>query len=65
MSASRQRARAKHMNNTDKNVFLKLNIRDFGPISDAHISLKPLTIFVGPNNSGKSYAAMLTHSIIT
>jgi len=42
---------------------LKVGIKDFGPISRGEIALKPLTIFVGPNNSGKSYAAMLLHSI--
>ncbi len=41
----------------------KLRIKDFGPISRGEITLKPLTVFIGPNNSGKSYAAMLIHSI--
>ena len=44
---------------------MTVNIRDFGPVSDASISLKPLTIFVGPNNSGKSYVASLVHSIVS
>ena len=43
---------------------LALHIKNFGTISDANILLKPLTIFVGPNNSGKSYAAMLIHSVV-
>jgi len=42
---------------------LKVVINDFGPIFKGNIELKPLTIFIGPNNSGKSYAAMLLHSI--
>ena len=42
---------------------MTVDIRDFGPIAKASISLKPLTIFSGPNNSGKSYAALLLHSI--
>ena len=42
-----------------------MKIKNFGPISNGKISLKPLTIFVGPNNSGKSYAAMLIHSIVS
>lgn len=46
-------------------INLQLKIDKFGPITAADIKLKPLTIFVGPNNSGKSYAAMLTHSILT
>ena len=40
-------------------------MRNFGPIRNASISLRPLTIFIGPNNTGKSYAAMLAHSMIS
>jgi len=47
----------------EKRLDLSIDIKDFGPISSGKIDLKPLTIFVGPNNSGKSYAAMLIHSI--
>ena len=46
-----------------KKIELKVEIKDFGPISDGEITLNPLTIFIGPNNSGKSYAAMLIHSV--
>jgi|LGVE01.1.fsa_nt_gb predicted ATPase len=48
---------------TDKKIGLNLEMNDFGPIIEGKISLKPLTLFIGPNNSGKSYAAMLIHSI--
>jgi predicted ATPase len=41
----------------------KIEIRDFGPIREGEIEIKPLTIFIGPNNSGKSYGAMLIHSL--
>lgn len=44
---------------------LDVSLRDFGPIKKAAISLRPLTIFVGTNNMGKSYAAMLAHSLIS
>ncbi|MCK4731682.1 MAG: AAA family ATPase [Methanophagales archaeon] len=44
-------------------IELSLVVKDFGPISRGEIAIKPLTIFIGPNNSGKSYAAMLVHSI--
>lgn len=47
----------------NKKIGLNIEIKDFGPIIEGRISLKPLTLFVGPNNSGKSYAAMLIHSI--
>ena len=44
---------------------LDMQIRDFGPIKKGVIALRPLTIFIGPSNTGKSYAAMLAHSIIS
>ncbi len=44
-------------------IELKIEAKNFGPISGGKITLKPLTIFIGPNNSGKSYAAMLIHSV--
>ena len=47
-----------------KRLDLTIGIEDFGPISSGEITLKPLTVFIGPNNSGKSYAAMLIHSIL-
>lgn len=57
----------KSIEETDKkrktNIDLRLKIKDFGPISFGEIEIKPLTIFIGPNNSGKSYASMLIHSI--
>jgi len=42
---------------------LSIGIKDFGPINSGKIDLKPLTIFIGPNNSGKSYAAVLINAI--
>lgn len=44
---------------------LAIEIKNFGPVSEGRITLKPLTIFIGPNNSGKSYTAMLVHSILS
>ena len=46
-------------------LHLDMAIRNFGPIKRASLSLRPLTIFIGPSNTGKSYAAMLAHSIIS
>ena len=46
-----------------KRIDLKIEVEDFGPITGGEITLKPLTVFIGPNNSGKSYFAMLIHSI--
>jgi len=41
----------------------EIEIQNFGPLRDGVIEIKPLTIFIGPNNSGKSYGALLIHSL--
>lgn len=43
---------------------IRVEVNDFGPITRGVVELKPLTIFVGPNNSGKSYMAMLMYSLL-
>lgn len=40
-----------------------ISIRNFGPINKGDIDINKLTIFIGPNNSGKSYLAKLIHSL--
>ena len=42
----------------------KLFIKNFGPIKKAEINVSPLTIFIGPNSSGKSFSAILLHSLL-
>lgn len=42
---------------------LHLVIRDFGPIADANIRLRPLTVFIGPSGSGKTFAAAALDSV--
>ncbi len=36
-----------------------LLVEEFGPISSAMVELHPLTVFIGQNNSGKSYLAQM------
>jgi len=36
---------------------MKIEIRNLGVVQQAEIDLKPLTIFVGPNNTGKTWVA--------
>lgn len=48
----------------DVESILKVEIENFGPIASGKIELKPLTILMGANNSGKSYASMLIYSIM-
>jgi len=43
---------------------MKIRVNNFGPISEGEIVLKPLTIFTGSNNSGKSYISTLIYSIL-
>ena len=42
-----------------------LHIRNFGPIQSADIELHPFMMFVGPNNSGKSYLNTLIWGLLT
>ena len=42
---------------------LKLRVTNLGPIVEADIDLRPLTVFVGPSNTGKSYLAMLIYAL--
>ena len=41
----------------------RFQVRDFGPIERASIDVRPLTIFVGPSNTGKSYLAILLYAL--
>ena len=42
---------------------LQLEVSNFGPIVQANIDLRPLTVFVGPSNTGKSYLAVLIYAL--
>ena len=42
---------------------LALSVENFGPIVKGEIDLRPLTVFVGPSNTGKSYLAMLIYAL--
>lgn len=41
----------------------RLSVKDFGPIVEADVDFRPLTVFVGPSNTGKSYLATLTYAL--
>ena len=51
------------MQDMPDNNNLKLNVTNFGPIVKAEIDLRPLTVFVGPSNTGKSYLAILIYAL--
>lgn len=42
---------------------IELSVTNFGPIVKADIDLRPLTVFVGPSNTGKSYLAVLIYAL--
>lgn len=58
-----QGAREEHMTSRPTHGRLELEVADFGPIVDAKIDLRPLTVFVGPSNTGKSYLAILIYAL--
>ena len=51
------------MDRADASESLELEVSDFGPIVNAKVDLRPLTVFVGPSNTGKSYLAMLIYAL--
>lgn len=38
-------------------------VQDFGPIERARIDIRPLTVLIGPSNTGKSYFAVLLYAL--
>ena len=40
---------------TQQHPNVEISVRNFGPISEANINLRPLTVFIGPSNTGKTY----------
>ena len=42
---------------------MEISIKDLGAVREANIELKPLTIFVGPNNTGKTWAAYIISAL--
>ena len=42
---------------------IELAVKNYGPIVEARIDLRPLTVFVGPSNTGKSYLAILIYAL--
>ena len=41
----------------------RIDVENFGPIMRASVDLRPLTVFVGPSNTGKSYLAILIYAL--
>ena len=41
----------------------RIEVADFGPIQRGSVDLRPLTVFAGPSNTGKSYLALLVYAL--
>lgn len=46
-----------------KHTNVEISVKNFGPIADATINLNPLTVFVGPSNTGKTYFSTLIYAL--
>ena len=42
---------------------VRITATEFGPIASGTIDLRPLTVFVGPSNTGKTYFAILLYAL--
>ena len=42
---------------------IHMAVENFGPIEKAEIDLRPLTVFVGESNTGKTYLAALIYAL--
>ena len=47
----------------DPGHHIQIEVSDYGPIAEARVDLRPLTVFVGPSNTGKSYLAVLIYAL--
>ncbi len=50
-------------NNDTHDLNIQIDVENFGPIEKAEIDLRPLTIFVGESNTGKTYLASLIYAL--
>ena len=42
---------------------VKLQVSNFGPITEGEVVLRPMSVFVGPSNTGKSYLGVLIYAL--
>ena len=52
-----------NMKGSPSRNFSELEVKNFGPVVEAKIDLRPLTVFIGPSNTGKSYLAILIYAL--
>ena len=42
---------------------VRMEVKNFGPIAQGSVDLRPLTVFVGKSNTGKTYLATLIYAL--
>ena len=42
---------------------IRVSVKNFGPIESGAVNLRPLTVLVGPSNTGKTYFAVLVYAL--
>ena len=42
---------------------IRIGVENLGPIEEGTVHLRPLTVFVGPSNTGKTYLAILIYAL--
>ena len=47
----------------NKAANVRLKVRNFGPVARGTVELRPLTVFAGPSNTGKSWMATLMYAL--
>ncbi|MBC6404685.1 MAG: AAA family ATPase [Rhodospirillales bacterium] len=45
-------------------AYATLTVKNFGPIGQCSLDLRPLTVFTGPSNTGKSWCATLIYALL-
>ncbi len=53
----------REVKDTQEQPKVEIAVENFGPIAEANIDLRPLTVFVGPSNTGKTYFATLVYAL--
>lgn len=48
---------------TQQHPNVEITVRNLGPIVEAVIDLRPLTVFIGPSNTGKTYFSILVYAL--
>ena len=52
-----------NLNATAPQPKVEIAVRNFGPIPEGTVDLRPLTVFLGPSNTGKTYFATLVYAL--